>query len=167
MLTLLTPKKKSVSHEHSRSSERVNRPNTEELNRHYSQIIRINSTLIAIKDTGVDEKSDSGSPKCCDQTGWETAERGMVSRLCALFKAYTGRRAWEAIVGRLLRPCYLSREHHNRKIRSRKQRTDIGKYSFVDKTFINWNQLPADLLASFSCKLNTFRKRVKKVLTNK
>jgi hypothetical protein len=33
-----------------------------------------------------------------DPTGWETlAERRMVSRLCAPFKAYTGRRAWEAI----------------------------------------------------------------------
>jgi hypothetical protein len=32
---------------------------------------------------------------------------------------------------------------------------------------MNWNQLPADLLASFCFKLNTFRKRVKKVVTNK
>jgi hypothetical protein len=103
-----------------------------------------------------------------DQTGWGSlAERRMVSRLCALFNAYTGGRAWEAIEGRLLRPCYLSREGHNRKIRSRKQRIDIGKYSFVNRTIINWNQLPADLLASFPCKLNTFRKRVKKVVTNK
>jgi hypothetical protein len=68
---------------------------------------------------------------------------------------------------RLLRPCYLSREDHNRKIRSRKQRTDIGKYLFVNRTIINWNQLPADLLVSFPCKLNSFRKRVKKVVTNK
>jgi hypothetical protein len=89
------------------------------------------------------------------------------SIICALFKAYTGRRAWKAIGGRLFGPCYLSREDHNRKIRSRKQRTDIGKYSFVNRTTINWNQLPADLLASFSCKLNTFRKKVKKAVTNK
>jgi hypothetical protein len=103
-----------------------------------------------------------------DQTGWESlVERRMVSRLCSLFKAYTGRRAWEATGGRLLRPCYLSREDHNRKIRSRKQRTGIGKYSFINRTIINCNQLPADLLASFLCKLNTFRKRVKKVVTNK
>jgi hypothetical protein len=103
-----------------------------------------------------------------DQTSWESlAERRMVSRLFALFKTYTGRRAWEAIGGRLLRPCYLSRENHSRKIRSRKQRTNIGKYSFVNRTIINWNKLPADLLASFPCKLNTFRKRVKKVVTNK
>jgi hypothetical protein len=81
-----------------------------------------------------------------DQTGWESlAERRMVSRSCALFKAYTGRRAWEAIGGRFLRPFYLSREDHNRKIRSRKQRTDIGKYSFVNRTIINWNYLQTSL----------------------
>jgi hypothetical protein len=91
----------------------------------------------------------------------------MVSRLCVLFKAYTGRRARKAIGGRLLRPCYLSREDHNRKITSRKQRTDIGKYSFVNRIIINWNQLSTDILASLPCKLNTFRKRVKKVVTNK
>jgi hypothetical protein len=69
--------------------------------------------------------------------------------------------------GRLLRPCYLSREDHNQKIRSRKQRTDIGKYLFINRVIINWNQLPADLLASFPCKLNTFRKRLKIVVTSK
>jgi hypothetical protein len=103
-----------------------------------------------------------------DQTGWESlAEHRMLSQLCALFKAYTGRRAWEVIGGTLLSPCYLSREDHNRKIRSGRQRTDIGKYSFVNRTIINWNQLPADLLAYFPCKLNNFRKRVEKVVTHK
>jgi hypothetical protein len=81
-----------------------------------------------------------------DQMGWEAlSDRRLVSRLCALFKAYSGNRAWKAIEDRLLRPHYLSREDHNRKIRSRKQRTDIGKFSFVNRTIISWNQLPADL----------------------
>ena len=30
-----------------------------------------------------------------------------------------------------------------------------------------WKQLPAGLLASFPCKLNTFRKRVKNAVTSK
>ena len=34
-------------------------------------------------------------------------------------------------------------------------------------TIKSWNQLPAGLLASFLCKLNTFRKRVKNVVTSK
>jgi hypothetical protein len=33
----------------------------------------------------------------------------------------------------------MSRVDHDRKIRSRKQRTDIGKYSFVNRTIHLWN----------------------------
>jgi len=53
------------------------------------------------------------------------------------------------IGNRLLKPCYLSRDDRNQKIRTTKQRTDVGKYSFVNKTIESWNQLPASLLASF------------------
>jgi hypothetical protein len=50
-----------------------------------------------------------------------------LSRVYALFKAYSGERAWKAIGDRLQRPNYLS------KIRSMRQRTDIGKHSFVNR----------------------------------
>ena len=62
--------------------------------------------------------------------------------MCALYKAYTGDRAWMAIRDRLQAPSYLSRVEHHWKIRARKQGTDIGKYSFVDRSIIDWNQLP-------------------------
>jgi hypothetical protein len=42
-----------------------------------------------------------------------------------------------------------------------------GKYSFVNRTIRRWNQLPSGLLASFPCKLNTFRNRFKNVVTSK
>jgi hypothetical protein len=81
---------------------------------------------------------------------WETlAQRRKTARLCALFKAYTGERAWKAIGDRLQRPHYLCRVDHNRKIRNRKQRTDIGKFSFVNRTIQLWNKLPADALGTF------------------
>ena len=103
-----------------------------------------------------------------NESVWETlAQRRLVARICTLFKACTGGRAWKAIGDRLLKPCYLSRGYHIRKIRTRKQRTDVGKYSFLNRTISSWNQLPAGLLASFPCKLNTFRKRVKNVVTSK
>ena len=102
------------------------------------------------------------------ESGWETsAHRTLIARICPLFKAYSGGLAWKAIGDRLLKPCYLSREDHNRKIRTRKLRTDVGKYSFVNRTIKSWNQLPAVLLASFPCKLNMFIKRVKNVATSK
>ena len=40
----------------------------------------------------------------------------------------SGERAWKPIGDRLQRPHYLSRVDHERKISSRRQRTDIGKY---------------------------------------
>ena len=102
-----------------------------------------------------------------NMSGWETlAQRRLIARICALFKAYTGSRARKAIGNRLLKPCYLSMGYHNQKIRTRKRRTDVGKYSFVNRTIQSRNQLPASLLASFSRKLNTFRKRVN-VVTSK
>jgi len=64
------------------------------------------------------------------------------------FKAYSGERAWKAIGDRLRRAYYMSRVDHVRKIRDRKQRTEIGKYSFLNKTITNWNQLPAGALGT-------------------
>jgi hypothetical protein len=64
----------------------------------------------------------------------------------------------EAICDRLQRPYYLSRVDHVQKIRDRKQRIDIGKYCFVNRTIKNWNQLPAEVLWTFQ------RKRVRKAV---
>jgi hypothetical protein len=86
------------------------------------------------------------------------ASRRKLSRICALFKSYSAEQAWRAIGDRLQRPQYLSRVDHGRKIRSRRQRTDIGKYSFVNRTIQDWNHLPAEVLGTLSCKLNTLRK---------
>jgi len=103
-----------------------------------------------------------------NESGWETlAQCRMIAGICALFKAYSWGRAWKAIGDRLLKPCCLSKDDHNRKIRTRKQRTDVGKYFFVNRTIKSWYQLPARLLASFPCKLNSVRKRNKNVITSK
>jgi len=82
----------------------------------------------------------------------------------ALFKAYSGERAWKAIGDRLRRSHYLSRVDHERKIRSRRQRTDIRKYSFVNRTIQDWKQPPAEVLGNLPCKLNTLKKRIRKAI---
>jgi len=61
----------------------------------------------------------------------------------------------------------MSGDNHNREIRTRKQRTDVGKYSFLNRPIKSWNQLPVGLLAAFPCKLKALRKRVKDVVTSK
>jgi len=59
---------------------------------------------------------------------WENSVlRRKLSCICALFKAYSGERAWKATGEKLQRPQYLSMVDQEQKIRSRRQRTDIGK----------------------------------------
>jgi hypothetical protein len=70
--------------------------------------------------------------------------------MCANFKAYTGERASKAIGDRLQAPSYLSRVDHNWKIRARKQRTDVGKYSFVNRNITDWNQLPEGAIGALT-----------------
>ncbi|PNF24979.1 hypothetical protein B7P43_G08802 [Cryptotermes secundus] len=60
-----------------------------------------------------------------NDTNWEIlTERRKIARICALFKAYPGERAWKSIGDRLQSP--------------------IGKYSFVTRTIELWDHLPAD-----------------------
>jgi hypothetical protein len=66
---------------------------------------------------------------------WETfTQSRRIACIYALFKVYTGKQAWKATCDRLQKTCYLSMVDHDKKIRSRKQKTDIGKYSFLNRT---------------------------------
>jgi hypothetical protein len=49
---------------------------------------------------------------------------------------------------------------------ARKQRMDIRKYSFVNRTIHNGNQLPAEALGTIPSKPKIFRKRVRRVIIN-
>jgi hypothetical protein len=49
--------------------------------------------------------------------------------MCELYKGHNGERAWKDIGDRLQAPYYRSRVDHFWKIR-----TDIGKFSFVNRT---------------------------------
>jgi hypothetical protein len=69
-----------------------------------------------------------------------------------------GERARKAICDR------LRRADRVRRIRDRKQRTDIRKYCFVCRTVKNWNQLPAEEFGTFHCEPKMFRKGVRKVI---
>ena len=60
------------------------------------------------------------------------AQQRKMAHICTLFKAYTNELARKSKGIRLKGPCYLSGDDHSCKIRARKQRTDIGKYSFVN-----------------------------------
>ena len=79
------------------------------------------------------------------QTG-NLARRSKTARICAPYKAYTGERAWKELGDRLQAPSCLSRVDHKWKIRARRQRTDVGKYCFVNRTIADRNRLPEEVI---------------------
>jgi hypothetical protein len=87
----------------------------------------------------------------------------MTARSCALYKAYNGERAWKDIGNSVLAPYYRSSVAHCWKIRAREIRTDVGKFSFVNRTIADWNQLPEGAIGAYPVKTHIFRKRVRKV----
>jgi hypothetical protein len=65
--------------------------------------------------------------KSYERSDGETlAQRRKIARICSLFEAYTGERAWKSIGDRFKGPNYLSRDDHDRKIRARKQEKSIN-----------------------------------------
>ena len=94
------------------------------------------------------------------------ARRRKIARVCAFYKAYTSERAWKEIGDRLQATSYLIRVDHKWKIRARRQRTDVGKYCFVNRTIADWNQLPEEVIRDSHGKPHIFRKRIRRVLTS-
>jgi hypothetical protein len=78
-------------------------------------------------------------------------------------RTYTGERAWKTIGDRLQALSYLSTVDHHWKIRARKQRADIGKYSFVNRSITDLNQLPERAIGTSHGKSHIFKTRVRKV----
>ena len=100
-----------------------------------------------------------------NELNWEIlSQRRKISHMCALFKAYSEERTCKAIGERLHRPIYLSRVDREWKFRNRRQRTDMGKYSFANRTIQLWNQLTAEILGTLLCKPNPFTKRVRRMI---
>ncbi len=92
---------------------------------------------------------------------WESLEiRRVKARLCALYKAYVGYPAWKDIHIRLSRPTYFSRGDHKHKIQFRPQRTDVGKFSFTNRSITDWNKLPATALEPFPLGLQRFKSKL-------
>ena len=72
-------------------------------------------------------------------------------------------RAWKEIRDGLQAPSYLSRVDHNWKIGTRTQRTDIGKYSFVNRSIADWNRLPKGVIVIAHDNAHKFKTKIRKM----
>jgi hypothetical protein len=93
------------------------------------------------------------------------ASIGIAVQFLKGYKECSGEPVRNAIGDRLQRPCYLNKVDHGWKIRNRRQRMDIGIYSFVYRIIQLWNKLPMNALRNFPAEISTFRQRVRKVIS--
>jgi len=91
------------------------------------------------------------------------AQHREIAHISAVYKVYSRELAWKAVGDRLERPYCLIRVNYDWKIWNRRQRMDIGKHSFVNRTIQLWTKLPVNALGNFLFKLSTFKYRVRKV----
>ena len=98
---------------------------------------------------------------------WESlAQCRTIARVCALFKSYSGERAWKVIGDRLRRAYCLSRTVMFGKLGTGSNERISGSILFVNRNIKNWNRLPAEVLGTFRCKPKIFRNRVRKATVN-
>lgn len=103
----------------------------------------------------------SSVSRMIEKLGWESLEaRRKRSRLCAMFNTYTNQPAWRELNKRLEKPTYISRVDHPFKVKGRPQRTNYGKYSFINRGVDNWNALPAAVLEPFPKHIGVFKRRM-------
>jgi hypothetical protein len=63
-----------------------------------------------------------------------------------------------------LKKSIRGRDDHHCKIRARKQRSDVGKFFFVNRTIADWKKLPEEIFGFPPAKVHAFSKRVKKAV---
>jgi hypothetical protein len=80
-----------------------------------------------------------------------------------LFRAYLGYKAWVDIKRRLYMPTYYGRGDHRFKIKLRQQLTDVGKFSFLNRTIVDWNELPAAAFEGSPLNLCRFKRNLRKL----
>jgi hypothetical protein len=73
--------------------------------------------------------------------------------MCAPYKAYNGERVCKGIGDRLQAPYYRSTVDH-----CWKRRTDVGKFSLVNRTIADWDRLLEGATGTSLFKTRVFRK---------
>ena len=119
------------------------------------------SALDRVQNKAAKFEHHSGDPDC-----ESLAQRKKIARICLLYKAYTGDRAWKAIGNRLQETRYLCRADHYWKIIARKQRTDIRKYSFVKRFITDLNHLTEGAVEASNGNKHIFKPKFRKVITS-
>jgi hypothetical protein len=101
------------------------------------------------------------------ELGWQTMEeRRKVDRLCNFFRAMEGEGGWGELYRTIERSesRYEGRRNHGRKVTLNGARSDVGKFSFLNRTGRDWNGLNCSVFEGGEQRVRQFRKKIREVV---
>ena len=100
-----------------------------------------------------------------DTLRWDSLEkRRKISRLGCIYNIITSKDGWVPFKNSIVKPNFCGKDSHEFKIKPRRQRTDIKKYSFLNRGISEWNKLPVSLLRPLPKNVISFKKKCSKIL---
>ena len=105
---------------------------------------------------------DESVSKMLDELGWESlSSRRRTFRLAGVYNAWNCKDGWEELRARFHTPNYRGRGDHSLKIKEREQKTDVAKYSFINRGIREWNALPGEVLIPMPKNSKVFKSKIK------
>ena len=93
--------------------------------------------------------------------GWESLEvRRKRDRLCNMYRVVSGSSGWGEIRHKIEGGSYKGRNDHAKKLQRKHGRTDVGRWSFLNRTIREWNELSEEVVSAGS--VGSFRAMLKK-----
>jgi hypothetical protein len=90
--------------------------------------------------------------------GWDTLQtRRKVDRLCGMYRAYNKFPGWSEITDKLVKNDRPNRGGHDSRLIEKGSRTDVGKFSFINRSTRDWNGLGAEQVGAKG--VREFRRR--------
>ena len=98
--------------------------------------------------------------------GWlPLKERRKLDRLCGMHKIVNQTRGWEELSEKIQLNTRVGRGDHVKKLTINQVNTDVGKYSFLNRTVKSWNALEEEVALTKGAR--QFRTRAEKWLATR
>jgi hypothetical protein len=99
------------------------------------------------------------------ELGWSSlGRRSKINRLYALFRTLKGENTRGDFRKKVENPNHIGRKDHQFKVKCRSQKNQCKKFSFLNRTILDRNSLPAELFEPFPKSVNVFKRRCKKYI---
>ena len=127
---------------------------------------RVKKRRKVVNEKGVEEQVLESPTEMIEELGWKPLRlRRKIDRLSNFYRAWQGTGGWKEIHEKIIKD---KREHnirrkHDRQVIVKGSKRDVGKYAFLNRTGIEWNDLDGKVFKDLGNGVKEFRARIEEV----